>query len=51
MEATMNGGLLTLIDQRNYLCLEEKALAHQASVKISLKTSNFALVLLLHDNR
>ncbi len=51
MEATMNGGLLTLIDQRNHLCLEEKALAHQASVKISLKTSNLALVLLLHDNR
>ena len=47
----MNGGLLTLIDKRNHLCLEEKALAHQASVNISLKISNLALVLLLHDNR
>ncbi len=51
MEATMNGGLLTLMDQRNHLSLEGKALVRQASVNISLKTSNLALVLLLHDNR
>ena len=51
MEATMNGGLLTLIDQRNHLSLEEKALAHQALINTSLTTSNLALVLLLHDKR